>query len=323
MLLTTLRVHSHNVILYTETACLVLFHEQAILYCATSVTLQPLPISPSCRLMGTYQRVWYQLLSHGLGLLNKNKMIRLVLPAAFFTHPCLTTAFTDIELYWENSAGDLQLGNLATPDWAKLHPFFAFRVIAPLKDERRQSSVKECTIHILSIVSGSASYQRIYDIYFKYRFRKCMFMCFRVSLRGCTEVYVCLLDCLFVCLCVCVFVCVCVCARADWRSSDLSGEWQKEENGFLRPHNTHRGCLYRPHTKRIYMVTESSPSMYTKSVCLATLPSVLCPRLSTPYDAVALFSWRPCGTLLTRQRFLWHSASSTIFFGTDNSNNRA
>ena len=135
----------------------------------------------------------------------------------------------------------------------------------------------------------------------------------------------------FVCVCLTVsmFFClpvgmrVCVCARADWRSSDLSREWQKEENGLSRPHNTHRGCLYRPHTKRIYMVTDSSPSMYTKSACLATLPWVLCPRLSTPYDAVALFSWRPCGTLLTRQRFLWHLASSTIFFGTDNSNNRA
>ena len=166
MLLTTLRVYSHNVILYTETACLVLFHEQAILYCATSVTLQPLPISPSCQLMGTYQRVWYQLLSHGLGLLNKNRMIRLVLPAAFFTHPCLTTAFTDIELYWENSAGDLQLGNLAA--WQlqveQSCTFFAFRVIAPLKDERRQSSC-----------------QGFYSTCFKYFFRKCLSVCLCVS----------------------------------------------------------------------------------------------------------------------------------------------
>ena len=155
MLLTTLRVHSHNVILYTETACLVLFHEQAILYCATSVTLQPLPISPSCQLMGTYQRVWYQLLSHGLGLLNKNRIIRLVLPEAFITHPCLTTAFTDIELYWENSAGDLQLGNLATPGWAKLHLFLHSESLHPSRTKEDSLVVKECTIHILSIVSGS------------------------------------------------------------------------------------------------------------------------------------------------------------------------
>ena len=258
-------------------------------------TVQQVSLYSHCRFLPPVN--WWEhtrgsdinLLSHGLGLLNKNRMIRLVLPEAFITHPCLTTAFTDIELYWENSAGDLQLGNLAT--WqlgnsklSKAAPFLLSESLHPSRTKEDSLVVKECTIHISSIVSGSI-WVSLYVFHSEF-----------TRVHGGSCVFAWLFVCLSVCLYVCVSVCVCVCARADWRSSDLSGEWQKEENGFLRPHNTHRGCLYRPHTKRIYMVTDSSPSMYTKSACLATLPSVLCPRLSTPYDAVALFSWRPCGT---------------------------
>ena len=58
---------------------------------------------------------------------------------------------------------------------------------------------------------------------------------------------------------------VCLCEwQCCWRSSDLSREWQKEENGFLRAHNAHRGCLYsRPHKAQgIYMVTARESSLY-------------------------------------------------------------
>ena len=57
-----------------------------------------------------------------------------------------------------------------------------------------------------------------------------------------------------------------------WRFSDLSIEWQKEENGFLRPHNAHRGCLNRStmHTKHLHFtwsLTQSLPLYHVALPC--------------------------------------------------------
>ena len=57
-----------------------------------------------------------------------------------------------------------------------------------------------------------------------------------------------------------------------WRFSDLSIEWQKEENGFLRPHNAQRGCLNRStmHTKHLHFtwsLTQSLPLYHVALPC--------------------------------------------------------
>ena len=120
-----------------------------------------------------------------------------------------------------------------------------------------------------------------------------------------------------------VFVCA---AAAAWRSPHMSREWQKEENGFLRPPNAHHGCLYRSTHKAqgIYMVThrESSPLYNIKTLhgntgnTLNRSQCSVCRSVATIWRCCLLFlglSWRPCGTLLTQHVFVWHFAPQSSF----------
>ena len=111
-----------------------------------------------------------------------------------------------------------------------------------------------------------------------------------------------------------------------WRFSDLSIEWQKEENGFLRPHNAHRGCLNRStmHTKHLHFtwsLTQSLPLYHVALPCTqnCSLPLLfsapVCGRchmaLLPSFLGSELVGWRPCG-MLPPSIFCCHVAGQRI-----------
>ena len=131
--------------------------------------------------------------------------------------------------------------------------------------------------------------------------------------------------CLFVCLSACMYVSVCVHVLIGglliWAESDRRRKMVSYDLTIPTV------VVFTARTQSAFTWSQSLPLQ-----CIQSQPAwQRCPEYCAHVSRrhMTLLPYFLGGhvarsrTLLTRQRFLWHLASSTIFFGTDNSNNRA